>query len=76
MIVADLQLGDSGLLPQARFQLGEAALGVVPDGAQLVHLGMVAFGNDTAILEGGRGFRVHRCIDAGLDVLQRVDLLR
>ena len=35
---------------------------------------MVAFGNDTAILEGGRCFRVHRCIDAGLDVLQRVDL--
>ena len=74
MVIADLQLGDAGLLPQAGFQLRQNALGVVADGAQLVHLGMVAFGNDTAILEGGRCFRVHRCIDAGLDVLQWVNL--
>ena len=63
MVIADLQLGDAGLLPQAGFQLRQNALGVVADGAQLVHLGMVAFGNDTAILEGGGGFRVHGCIN-------------
>ena len=34
---------------------------------------MVALGDDAAILEGGRRFRVHRRKDAGLDVLQRVD---
>ena len=35
---------------------------------------MVAFGNDTAILEGRGRFRVHRRINTGLDVLQRIDL--
>ena len=76
MVVADLQLGDAGLLPQAGFQLGQHTLGVVADGAQLVHLGVVALGDDAAVLQGGRCIRVHGRIDAGLDVLQRVDLLR
>ena len=74
MVIADLQLGDAGLLPQAGFQLGQNALGVVADGTQLVHLGVVAFGDDTAILEGRGRFRIHRRINTGLDVLQRVDL--
>ena len=50
VVVADLQLGDAGLLPQAGLQLGQDALGVIADGTQLVHLGVVALGDDTAIL--------------------------
>ena len=74
MIVADLQLGDAGLLPQARFQLGEDALGVVPDGAQLVHLGVVTLGDDAAVLEGGGRFRVDGGEDGRLHIVQQVDL--
>ena len=74
MIVADLQLGDSGLLPQARFQLGEDALGVVPDGAQLVHLGVITLGNDAAVLEGGGRIRVDGGEDGRLHIVQQVDL--
>ena len=76
MIVADFQLGDAGLLPQARFQLSEDALGVVPDGAQLVYLGMVAFGDDAAVLEGGGRFRVDGGKDGRLHIVQQVDLSR
>ena len=76
MIVADFQLGDAGLLPQARFQLGEDALGVVPDGAQLIHLGVVAFGDDAAVLEGGGRFRVDGGEDGRLHIVQQVDLSR
>ena len=76
MIVADFQLGDAGLLPQARFQLGEDALGVVPDGAQLIHLGVVAFGDDAAVLEGGGRFRVDGGKDGRLHIVQLVDLSR
>ena len=73
MVIADLQLGDAGLLPQAGFQLRQHALGVIADGAQLVHLGMVTLGNDAAILEGGGCVRVYCGINARLDILQRVD---
>ena len=73
MVITDLQLGDAGLLPQAGFQLCQHALGVIADGAQLVHLGMVALGNDAAILEGGGGIRVYCGVNARLDILQRVD---
>ena len=76
MIIADLQLGDAGLLPQARFQLGEDALGVVPDGAQLVHLGVVTLGDDAAVLEGGGRFRVDGGKDGRLHIVQQVDLSR
>ena len=76
MIVADFQLGDAGLLPQARFQLSEDALGVVADGAQLVYLGVVAFGDDSAVLEGGGRFRVDGGKDGRLHVIQQVDLFR
>ena len=64
MVIADLQLWDACLLPQAGFQLCQHALGVVADGAQLVHLGMVTLGNDAAILEGGGarpGLLRHKC---------------
>ena len=74
MIVADLQLGDAGLLPQARFQLGEDALGVVPDGAQLVHLGVITLGDDAAVLEGGGRIRVDGGEDGRLHIVQQVDL--
>ena len=74
MIVADLQLGDAGLLPQARFQLGEDALSVVPDGAQLVHLGVITLGDDAAVLEGGGRFRVDGSEDGRLHIVQQVDL--
>ena len=50
VVVADLQLGDAGLLPQAGLQLGQNALGIIPDGTQLVHFRVVALGNDTAVL--------------------------
>ena len=50
VVVADLQFGDAGLLPQAGLQLSQHALGVIADGTQLVHLGVVALGDDTAIL--------------------------
>ena len=73
MVIADLQLGDACLLPQAGFQLRQHPLGVVADGAQLVHLGMVTLGNDAAILEGGGSVRVYCGINARLDILQRVD---
>ena len=73
MVIAYFQLGDAGLLPQTGFQLRQHALGVIADGAQLVHLGMVALGDDTAILEGGGGIRVYCGINARLDILQRVD---
>ena len=73
MVIANFQLGDAGLLPQTGFQLRQHALGVIADGAQLVHLGMVALGNDAAILEGGGGVRVYCGINARLDVLQRID---
>ena len=76
MIVADFQLGDAGLLPQARFQLGEDALGIVADGAQLVYLGVVAFGDDAAVLEGGGRFRVDGGKDGRLHIVQQVDLSR
>ena len=76
MIVADFQLGDAGLLPQARFQLSEDALGVVPDGAQLIHLGVVAFGDDAAVLEGGGRFRVDGGEDGHLHIVQQIDLSR
>ena len=76
MIVADFQLGDAGLLPQARFQLGEDALGVVADGAQLVYLGVVALGDDAAVLEGGRRIRVDGGEDGRLHIVQQVDLSR
>ena len=73
MVIADLQLGDAGLLPQAGFQLCQHALGVIADGAQLVHFGVVPLGNDAAILEGGGCVRVYCGINARLDILQRVD---
>ena len=76
MIVTNFQLGDAGLLPQARFQLSEDALGVVPDGAQLVYLGVVAFGDDAAVLEGGGRFRVDGGEDGRLHIVQQVDLSR
>ena len=37
---------------------------------------MIALGDDAAVLEGGRCFRIHSRINAGLDVLQRIDFLR
>ena len=73
MVIADLQLGDASLLPQAGFQLRQNTLGVIADGAQLVHLGVVALGNNAAILEGGGGIRVYCGVNARLDILQRVD---
>ena len=73
MVIADLQLGDAGLLPQTGFQLRQHALGVIADGAQFVHLGVVALGNDTTILEGGGCIRIYCGINARLDILQRVD---
>ena len=73
MIIPNFQFGDAGLLPQAGFQLRQHALGVIADGAQLVHLGMVALGDDAAILQGGGGVRVYCGINARLDILQRVD---
>ena len=73
MVIANFQLGNAGLLPQAGFQLCQNALGVIADGAQLVHLGMVTLGNDAAILEGGGGVRVYCGINARLDILQRID---
>ena len=73
MVITDLQLGDASLLPQTGFQLRQHALGVIADGAQLVHLGMVTLGDDAAILEGGGGVRVYCGINARLDILQRVD---
>ena len=73
MVIADFQLWNAGLLPQAGFQLRQHALGVIADGAQLVHLGVVALGNNAAILEGGGGIRVYCGVNARLDILQRVD---
>ena len=73
MVIADFQLWNAGLLPQAGFQLRQHALGVIADGAQLVHLSMVTLGDNTAILEGGGRVRVYCGINARLDVLQRVD---
>ena len=73
MVIADLQLRDAGLLPQTGFQLRQHALGVIADGAQLIHLGMVTLGDDAAILEGGGRVRVYCGINARLDILQRVD---
>ena len=67
VVIADLQLGDAGL------QLSQHALGVIADGTQLVHLGVVALGNDTTILQGRRCVRVHSGIDLVLDIAQRVD---
>ena len=76
VVVADFQLGDAGLLPQTGLELGEDALGVIPDGTQFVHLGVVARGDDAAIFQGGGGFRVNGRVDFGLDVVQRVDFGR
>ena len=73
MVIAYFQLGDAGLLPQTGFQLCQNALGVIADGAQLVHLGMVTLGDNTTILEGGGRVRVYCGINARLDILQRVD---
>ena len=73
MVIADFQLWNAGLLPQTGFQLCQNALGVIADGAQLVHLGVVALGNNAAILEGGGGVRVYCSVNARLDILQRVD---
>ena len=74
MVIADLQLGDAGFLPQAGLQLGQDALGIIPDGTQLVHFRVVTLGNDTAILEGRGGFRVHGCINFLLDIVQCINL--
>ena len=73
MVIADFQLWNAGLLPQTGFQLCQNALGVIADGAQLVHLGVVALGNNAAILEGGGGIRVYCGVNARLDILQRID---
>ena len=73
MVIADLQLGDAGLLPQAGLELSQHALGVIADGTQLVHLGVVALGDDTTILQGRGCVRVHSGIDLVLDIAQRVD---
>ena len=73
MVIANFQLGDAGLLPQTGFQLRQHALGVIADRAQLVHLGVVALGNNAAILEGGGSVRVYCGVNARLDILQRVD---
>ena len=72
MVEADFQLGNTGFLPQAGFQLSQNPLGVLPDGPQFIHFVVVARSNDAAILEGGGGFRVDGRINAGLDVLQGV----
>ena len=55
------------------FQLRQHALGVIANGAQLVHLGVVTLGDNAAILEGGGCIRVYCGINARLDILQRVD---
>ena len=73
MVIADFQLWNAGLLPQTGFQLCQNALGVIADGAQLVHLGVVALCNNAAILEGGGGIRVYCGVNARLDILQRID---
>ena len=73
MVIADFQLWNAGLLPQTGFQLCQNTLGVIADGAQLVHLGVVALGNNAAILEGGGCLRVYCGVNARLDILQRVD---
>ena len=74
MVVTNFQLRNAGLLPQPGLQLGQNALGVVADGAQLIHLGMVALGDDAAIFQRRRCFRVHCGINLVFDVGQRVDL--
>ena len=76
VVVADLQLGDARLLPQARLQLGEDAFGIITDGAQLIHLRVVALGDDAAVLQGGGGIRVDGCEDGCFDVVQQIDLAR
>ena len=73
MVIADLQLWDAGLLPQTGFQLCQNTLGIIADGAQLVHLGVVTLGNNAAVLEGGGRVRVYCRINARLDILQRVN---
>ena len=73
MVIADLQFRDAGLLPQTSFQLRQHALGVIADGTQLVHLGMVTLGDNAAILEGGGRVRVYCGINTRLDILQRID---
>ena len=55
MVIANFQLGDAGLLPQTGFQLRQHALGVIADGAQLVHLGMVAMTPPSLRVEGASG---------------------
>ena len=73
MVEADLKLGDVGLLPQAGFQLGQHPLGVLPDGAQLVHLAVVPRRDDPAVLQGGGSLRVDGGVDLGFEVLHGVD---
>ena len=76
MVVTNFQLGDAGLLPQTGLQLGQNALGVVVDGAQFVHLGVVALRDNAAVLQGRGRFGVHSGINFFFDIGQRVDLRR
>ena len=76
MVESDFQFGNAGFLTQTGLQLSQNALGILPNRAKFVHLIIVARRDDAAILQGGRGLWINGRINAGLDVVQGVNLSR
>jgi hypothetical protein len=73
LVEADLEGLDAGALDFAGLELGDPLLAVVGGGAQFVELGVEALADDAAFLDGHGRLVDERAVDAGDEVVLRLD---